>query len=331
MACEPVCRYGGWLMLRRVSVLIGTVSTLGVIASGPAFASFWGGVDCEQAPYAGCQVQAGQGRQPGDAPSRPQRPSSGGRETGPPPAQGDESQGDSGADCQYVRSDYQPPSQGSATIAYHPRNGTVRATRALYRTQQPGERGAWYLYRCSGQGGRDSAYRPPMWIPDGQGATPSPQELARQAYERLRLPTPEIHASPSGRQLVNLPTWLWLNQDGWHPQKATASVPGVSVTAMAVPQWMSWDMGDGAVVTCVGPGRPFPVGENPRSISPDCGHTYRQGSQGRPNNAYPVVVTVHWTVTWSGAGQGGTFPGLTSISAAEFTVDESQALNQLRN
>ena len=40
-----------------------------------------------------------------------------------------------------------------------------------------------------------------------------------------------------------------------------------------------------------------------------------------------MVATVHWTVTWSGAGQGGTFPDLTTTSTAAFEVAESQALN----
>ncbi|WP_255375761.1 hypothetical protein [Saccharomonospora sp. CUA-673] len=76
-----------------------------------------------------------------------------------------------------------------------------------------------------------------------------------------------------------------------------------------------------------GAGSPFPSGGDPKAPSPDCGHTYRQTSQGQPNNTYPVSATVHWTVTWSGAGQSGTFPDLTTTSNATFAVAESQALN----
>ncbi|MDQ0772960.1 hypothetical protein QF026_001426 [Streptomyces aurantiacus] len=40
-----------------------------------------------------------------------------------------------------------------------------------------------------------------------------------------------------------------------------------------------------------------------------------------------MSATVHWTVTWTGAGQSGAFPGLTTTSTAAFRVAESQALN----
>jgi hypothetical protein len=139
------------------------------------------------------------------------------------------------------------------------------------------------------------------------------------------LPAPTIAANPVGDQLVNLPTWLWLS--AWQPVSATASVPGVSVTAVAMPTSVSWSMGDGAVVTCAGSGTPFRPGGDPRAPSPDCGHTYRISSANQPGQAFPVTATVHWTVTWSGAGQSGTFPDLTTTGNAAFRVAESQALN----
>ncbi|MEV0675886.1 hypothetical protein AB0I60_05110 [Actinosynnema sp. NPDC050436] len=40
-----------------------------------------------------------------------------------------------------------------------------------------------------------------------------------------------------------------------------------------------------------------------------------------------MTATVHWTVTWSGAGQGGTFPDMTTTGSAMFRVAESQVLN----
>lgn len=338
-------------MLRRTITTTGMVSALLLLGAAPAFAGDpWGGVDCGQYPYAGCQLGAGQGGQPGQ-PSRPQRPGSGNDQDqgGPsnPGPQGDQIIGNPNlANCSYVRSDYRPPSQGTTTIAYHPprHGGAITVTPAVYRpasssaqarfAQQqptPGQPGAWYVWQCSGEGWRDSLYRPPIWIPDGQAPAPSPDQLAQQAYNQLRLPSPQIHASPAQTQLVNLPTWLWLDQGQWRPQTATASVPGVSVTATATPQSVTWSMGDGSTITCPGAGSPFPAGADPRSASPDCGYVYHRASQGQPNNAYPVSATVHWTVTWSGAGQGGTFPDLTTTSRASFAVAESQAVNNPPN
>ncbi len=80
-------------------------------------------------------------------------------------------------------------------------------------------------------------------------------------------------------------------------------------------------------ITCKSGGTPFPDGGDPRTPSPDCVHSYRASSVGQPDNAYPVTATVHWSISWSGAGQSGTFPGMTTTTSVTFRVAESQALN----
>jgi hypothetical protein len=42
---------------------------------------------------------------------------------------------------------------------------------------------------------------------------------------------------------------------------------------------------------------------------------------------FTVTATVDWSVSWSGGGQTGVLPGLTSMSAVVLRVTESQALN----
>ncbi|WP_328869645.1 hypothetical protein OHT76_05730 [Streptomyces sp. NBC_00287] len=153
------------------------------------------------------------------------------------------------------------------------------------------------------------------------------------AHDQLRLPSPQIEANPEGDQLVGLPTWLWLDDGAWGPVSAVASVPGVSVRAVARPARVEWAMGDGSTVRCDGPGTPYgSAGKSrtpggPQGESPDCGHTYRTSSAGQRSSAFPVSATVHWAVTWAGAGESGVFPGLTTTSYAAFRVAESQALN----
>lgn len=156
----------------------------------------------------------------------------------------------------------------------------------------------------------------------------SPVEVARLARAQLGLPAPVAAANPAGTQLVHLPTWLWL-ANGWHTVTATAAVPGVAVTATARPTAATWAMGDGTTVTCTGPGTAFQAGGDPRAASPDCGHTYRRSSAAQPGGRYAVAVSVHWAVTWVGAGQSGTFPEMTTTSATSFRVAESPALNIL--
>ncbi|MEO9260399.1 MAG: hypothetical protein ABI381_08845 [Jatrophihabitantaceae bacterium] len=40
-----------------------------------------------------------------------------------------------------------------------------------------------------------------------------------------------------------------------------------------------------------------------------------------------MTATVHWSVTWAGAGQAGIFAGLSTTATANVAVGESQALN----
>jgi hypothetical protein len=344
-------------MLKRLGIVVGLSAAMIVATAVPAFADDgYGFTDCTQYPYPGCELGAGKGGingngNQGNGNSEPANPGKNNPGTGQPDANGDTIIGGNTnlAQCGYERSDYQgPPPGGAQPAAFQvpPKSGPVTAVPAVYQSQsepaavqlavsqprfaqaQPPS-GAWYVYKCTGPGFRDALYRPPVWIADGQPGPvplPSPAELAAQARNQLRLPAPKIKANPAGDQLVSLPTWLWLDPSSWSNISATASVPGVSVTAVARPTSVTWSMGDGGSVTCTGPGSPFPAGGDPKSASPDCGYTYRTSSAGQRAEAFPVSATVNWTVTWSGAGQGGTFPNMTTTGSAAFRVAESQGI-----
>ncbi|MCU1680231.1 MAG: putative ATP/GTP-binding protein [Amycolatopsis sp.] len=340
--------------MRRIATITGIVALSMLGVSAPALADGWGSTICSQVPSPACDLGAGAGGgngKPGGNPgdSKPGHPGTGNPGNGSSNSNpGDTLIGGKSnlASCSYVKSDFQPPPSGVVTAAYtRPLNfdgATVQPavfTRSIARTRviaqpvagpAPEQKGSWYVWHCSTPGMTDALFRAPVWIPDGQqpGAAqlPSPAELAQMAYKQLRLPTPSIAANPAGEQLVNLPTWMWLSS-GWGPVSATATVPGVTVTATATPTSVSWSMGDGSTVTCTGAGSPFHPGSDPKAASPDCGHTYRTSSASQAGEAFPVSATVHWTVTWAGAGLGGVFPGLTTTGNAAFRVAESQALN----
>ncbi|GLZ37884.1 hypothetical protein Acsp05_15080 [Actinokineospora sp. NBRC 105648] len=342
-------------LISKGAVVLGFSAVVGLACAVPASAdNGWGTVNCDQYPYPGCELGAGTGSQPGGPDRRAQDrvPGNGSAKGNGNPSRG-RYEGDTLLDdvnlanCSYERSGYLPPpgavqhtayippSKGAPTVqsaVYHPagRQGAARPT-AVFAMEPGQEPGAWYIYKCTGPGVGDALYRPPVWMPDGAppGAAaplPSPAELAAQARSQLRLPSLTIAANPAGEQLVVLPTWLWMDPAGWQDVSATAAVPGVSVTAVARPTGVSWSMGDGSTVTCTGPGVAFPAGTDPGSSSPQCGHTYRSSSAGQPSQAFAVAATVHWTVTWSGAGQSGAFPDMTTTSTAAFRVAESQAL-----
>ncbi len=343
------------MLTRPVTTFVLPVVIVVGCASAAVAGDEWGAADCSQNPLPGCELGAGtNGRD--SAPHHESRGSDSDGETG---GSGD-SRGESAvpksrnpdlnlADCSYQRSDYEPPPTTVQTTYVGPSGGLVGAQAAVYipspsiavvpaAEPKPGEPGAWYVYKCTAGGVRDALYRPPIWIPDGQAAGvavphPSPIQLAQTARNQLRLPSPQIETNPTGEQLVGLPTWLWLERGEWTSVSATASVPGVSVTAVARPETVDWVMGDGSTVTCAGPGVPYKsagtaaTSADPQSASPDCGHTYRTSSAGRSGSVFPVTAMVRWTVTWSGAGENGVFPGLTTTSSAAFRVAESQALN----
>jgi hypothetical protein len=191
---------------------------------------------------------------------------------------------------------------------------------------QPAGEGGWYNRTCySDLNGGVQGLGGPVWMP---GAPPvvSPVVLARQARARLNLPDVVIKLNPPGDQLVNLPIWLTLDPSSWKEQSAIASVPGVSVRATAWPVGATWFMGDGGSVVCSGPGTAWRPGSDPAAGSPDCGYTYRRSSAGAAGGKFSVTVTVTWEVTWAGAGESGTIPGLTTTGTVQVPVQESQAV-----
>ncbi|MET9036982.1 hypothetical protein [Streptomyces mirabilis] len=164
---------------------------------------------------------------------------------------------------------------------------------------------------------------------DGDKAPePDPAVVARQVVRELVLPDPVIRTNPDEKhaQLVRVPTWMWLDRAMWKPVSKTANVPGVSVTATAIPQKATWAMGDGAAVVCEGAGTPYSLKYVADSASPDCGHTYLRSSARQAEEAYTVSVTVIWDVEWRGGGQQGVIPGLQTQAQMPLRVAEAQAL-----
>lgn len=166
-----------------------------------------------------------------------------------------------------------------------------------------------------------------IWLaaPPG-GAPPDPRVLAQQAIARMNLRAINIgivpEPGPGSIGIIGMPTWMWAENPGattWGPQTQTASAGGFTVTATAKAQRTVWTMGDGATVTCTGPGTPYADSYGKKS-SPTCGHTYtRQGT-------YTVRATTYWVVTWAGVGQSGTIP-LNFTDTTTITMGEAQVLN----
>ena len=203
--------------------------------------------------------------------------------------------------CQYTRMDY--PSDATVTNL----DGTPLAGDGT---------GNWFMLRCD-----DSLVRI-IYLRPG-----SPAELADQARRYLPLPKPVPQFSPPIEQVVNLVTWLWIDDHRWHPLRSTVSVPGVSVSVTAVPELIEWIAGDGAVISCIGPAVPY----DPRELhaQPTCAHTYRRSSAREPTGTFPAAVTIDWRVSWTaqGATGGGDLGSIETTTTTSVAVAEIQALN----
>jgi hypothetical protein len=202
-----------------------------------------------------------------------------------------------------------------------------------------GEKGAWYLETCPDAvklGGNPNkpvatTTQRDVWLttpPPAALMQPTPEQLADRARNSLVLPKPQIGSNPpvGSPQWVGVPTWSFLPKAMWVPVSAQAAVPGMSVTATASPVAVSWDYGDGTVATCDGPGTPFTPGTDPKSASPDCGHTYRKSSGSAPGGKYQVTATITWRVTWVGTGGNGVLNGLRTAATIPVTVLQSQTI-----
>lgn len=181
-----------------------------------------------------------------------------------------------------------------------------------------------YVQRCLPDGGTGFVVlqAPPPGYGGGGGITA--EELAQRAIADLPITGPAIGIAPdpAGTGLVGLPVWIWTAEtaETWGPVSATASVPGLSVTATATARYIDWSMGDGDTVRCTEPGTPY-EGSYGMSESPDCGHRYDRADD------YTVTGTTTWDITWTvdGGGASGTLT-VTRDSTTEITIEEAQAL-----
>lgn len=156
----------------------------------------------------------------------------------------------------------------------------------------------------------------------------NPTELIDEARRYLLLPLPAPRLNPAGDQIVNLPTWMWLDR-GWSRETSSVSVPGITVTVTADPVSATWTMGDGSTVLCDGPGTPFDTARPTAAQAASCSHTYARSSAGQPANTLPVSVTVRWRAAWDVAGiaGGGDLGTIDRTTTFTVRVGEVQALN----
>lgn len=214
-------------------------------------------------------------------------------------------------DCYYQQMSPQPPATDAAWSGKYPT-------------------GAIYEGHCAWPGNPADVFDYVLtWFATAPPVTPvTPAQLAQRAVDSMTLNGADIRtAPPAGAMgLVGLPMWLWttVGPTTWGPNSATASVPGLSVTAHARATKIVWDLGDGTRLTCNGPGTAY-TSTTRATTSPTCGHVYRRSSATQPGHVYSITATTTWQVTWSGGGQSGVLTR-TRTSSTTVRVGELQVL-----
>ena len=188
----------------------------------------------------------------------------------------------------------------------------------------------WYFLRCTGADGVVVREEWRQWTPADAAAMA--RELGIEAASELAVPYPTPHLSPpiDGEQLVGLPSWLWVDPGSWRTLEATASIPGLSATAVATPVRTRWDMGDDSdEVVCEGPGTPYDASVSDGAQSTACSHIFQWASVTAEDQAggYEATVSIDWDIAWTATnGEAGTLPATTRATAFPVRVVERQAV-----
>lgn len=212
--------------------------------------------------------------------------------------------------CYFSPLDEQPPAGDPAWQGHEPGDG------AVYTCTQP-------------QTGIDLF----MWAADQPvGGGLALMDVAQMAIDSMDLKAIDIgitpEPGPDSIGVVGMPVWMWVdNPDSstYGPANGSASAGGITITATARVQRITWDMGDGTTVVCRTPGMPYEARFG-KSQSPDCGHVYQRSSAGNRSEKYTVTATSSWLVEWEGAGQSGTIPLDGLQQSVAITIGEGQVL-----
>ena len=164
---------------------------------------------------------------------------------------------------------------------------------------------------------------------DGSGftwvdVTVTVQDAIDDAVDRARRaapsPTLDMNPPPDVGGIVNL--GLWLALAGQDPVTVRAEAGSLWAEATVTLASTSWDMGNGDVVTCDGPGTPI-VDTDTLEQGP-CGYTYRQSS---PDDApYTMTVTARWNVSYRSSAGSGSVGGVDRSLSVDYDVDEIQTV-----
>ena len=160
-----------------------------------------------------------------------------------------------------------------------------------------------------------------------EGGLVDVEQLALEAARSVSIGGPALRTSPNadGLLYVHVPTWLWVTGSWWRDYSAMASTGRVSATVVASPVSVAWSTGDGATVTCDGPGKAWQSGMDDDASA--CQHTYRRATDPGEGRSLALSASVTFEVSWtSNIGLAGSLDPIERTSMVRVAVSEIQAI-----
>ena len=179
-----------------------------------------------------------------------------------------------------------------------------------------GEAGTWWSCVEDGYGDLISAF--PWFLPAGKAPLPDPPALAKKALGQMQLATAQVSTAPSPPhpEVVGVEVWLWVPAVQWRTLAKTVRAGRTAVTATAVPNVVTWTMGDGSqAFQCGDAGRPWESSYTDAAQT-DCGYTYRTMSASQPGGVFHITATISYFVTWTCTGACTSTNGTLGLVAA---------------
>ncbi|MHC3473752.1 hypothetical protein ACYF6T_34365 [Streptomyces sp. 7R007] len=166
---------------------------------------------------------------------------------------------------------------------------------------------------------------------------PTPKTLAEYAYDKIKVPTTEVESKPAARSTVNLPTWVWLDQDTFKEVKVRAELPDTGLWAETTAKPVALHLDPGTRDATTNPasgdctvnadgsiGTPYEPGDADKS--PSCSITYLHATNGTP---YRLRAGITWKISWHGSdGSGGDLPDGVFETTQAMDVQEIQSVNR---
>ena len=152
----------------------------------------------------------------------------------------------------------------------------------------------------------------------------TPQDVIDDAVDRAKravpAPTLDLSPSPEAGGIVNL--GLWLALAGQDPVTVRAEAGSLWAEATVTLASTTWDMGNGDVVRCDGPG--VAIVDTDTLDEGPCGYTYRRSSP--EDDPYTMSVTATWVVTYRSSAGSGSAGSIDRTLSVDYDVDEIQTI-----